>query len=131
TEDMLGFMLAGSDNIDLLLENPQEAENMAALVWTMWPLSARTAGAGNDEQQFFEMELPVEDIEVPVFIIHGDKDQNVPFADSVKLAAMLPQSRFHVVQGGDHWMPWTHKDEVFGAVEDFIQEVNAVASGQE
>ena len=41
-------------------------------------------------------------IRVPTLVIHGDKDMTIKFAYGVKLASLVPGSRFEIIQGADH-----------------------------
>jgi pimeloyl-ACP methyl ester carboxylesterase/class 3 adenylate cyclase len=41
-------------------------------------------------------------IRAPTLVIHGDKDTTVPFAYGVKLASLIPGSRFEIIHGADH-----------------------------
>ena len=51
-------------------------------------------------------------IDVPLLVLHGDEDRNVPLAaSSQRLSEMVPGSRIHVVKGGPHGLNVTHKDQ--------------------
>jgi len=41
-------------------------------------------------------------IKVPVFIVHGDKDEIVPIEQSIKTASLLPDARLEIIKGADH-----------------------------
>jgi len=41
-------------------------------------------------------------IRIPTLIVHGDKDETVPLAQSRRLAALLPRARLEVIPGADH-----------------------------
>ena len=45
-----------------------------------------------------------------VEVLWGDADTKVPVALAPALAALVPQSRLHVVAGGGHGMPWEAAD---------------------
>jgi non-heme chloroperoxidase len=60
-------------------------------------------------------------IDVPVLIIHGDADRVLPYqATAARLEQMLPGSRLVTLPGAPHAIPWTHADEVNGAVLEFL-----------
>ena len=125
---VIAMMTADSKTQALLSERPAQAREFASLIWALWPLSQRLAGARNDGAEFATMELPAADIRVPTFIIHGNADRNVPFAASEKLAATIRGAVLHVVDGGDHWIPWTHRDEVTGSIDAFLRGLDLLHS---
>ncbi len=58
---------------------------------------------------------------VPTLVIHGDSDNNVPFAPSGQRAhAMIEGSRLHVVAGGPHGINTSHTDEFNRVLLDFL-----------
>lgn len=60
-------------------------------------------------------------IDVPVLVIHGDADRVLPYpATAARLEQMLPGSRLVILPGAPHAIPWTHADEVNGAVLEFL-----------
>lgn len=60
-------------------------------------------------------------IDVPVLVIHGDGDQNVPLAKSSKRAVdLIPDAELIVVPGGPHGLNVANKDVWEGAILDFI-----------
>ncbi|MGQ3053976.1 MAG: alpha/beta hydrolase, partial [Roseateles sp.] len=44
----------------------------------------------------------IERIHGPVLLVHGDGDEVIPFAESAKLQAVLPQARLLRIEGGGH-----------------------------
>ena len=45
--------------------------------WSIWPMSLRREGVANDYQQFVNLSIPFEKINVPTLAIHGNEDINV------------------------------------------------------
>lgn len=45
---------------------------------------------------------PVEQIEAPTLVVHGDADRVVPYENGVELARRIPGSRFERLDGGGH-----------------------------
>ena len=45
---------------------------------------------------------PVEQIEAPTLVVHGDADRVVPYENGVELARRIPGSRFETLPGGGH-----------------------------
>lgn len=75
----------------------------------------------------FRPDLPR--IDVPVLIIHGDRDEVLPYpVTAQRLHPMLPSSQLVTLQGAPHGIPWTHADEVNQAVMGFILEKTLVAA---
>lgn len=61
-------------------------------------------------------------IRVPVLIVHGDRDDLVPFAMGEELARTFPQARLMRVRGAHHNDLWLdHGDELFSAIAAFVQ----------
>jgi uncharacterized protein len=50
------------------------------------------------------------EIQIPVFIVHGDEDVIVPVQQSEKLNLVLPNSTLEIIKGADHFY---HKSEDF------------------
>ena len=46
--------------------------------------------------------MPVDDVDVPVRLWHGDADSNVPLTGARRLAERLPNGRLTVLEGADH-----------------------------
>ncbi|MGW1290689.1 alpha/beta fold hydrolase, partial [Streptomyces sp. NPDC002586] len=42
---------------------------------------------------------------IPVHVLVGDSDQNIPPVHSLRLAAQIPTSRLHADGGGSHRLP--------------------------
>lgn len=60
-------------------------------------------------------------IDVPVLVIHGDADRVLPYPITAqRLDAMLPDSELVTLQGASHAIPWTHAEEINGAIRNFI-----------
>jgi non-heme chloroperoxidase len=67
----------------------------------------------------FRPDLP--GIDVPVLIVQGDADRVLPYpVTGARLEKMLPGSRMVTLPGAPHGIPWTHADEVNGAILEFL-----------
>ncbi|MEV1329094.1 alpha/beta hydrolase [Micromonospora costi] len=67
----------------------------------------------------FRGDLP--QIDVPVLIVQGDKDNVLPYAvTGQRLQPMLAGSQLITLKGAPHGIPWTNADEVNKAIMDFI-----------
>ena len=59
---------------------------------------------------------------VPTLIIHGDKDQTVPFSASAKRAAeMIPASTLHVYEGAPHGLHFTEQERLVDDLATFAR----------
>jgi non-heme chloroperoxidase len=59
---------------------------------------------------------------VPTLVIHGEADQILPIdATGVRMQGFLPNSQFHVIEGGPHGLNWTHATEVNKALLTFLK----------
>lgn len=64
-------------------------------------------------------------IDVPLLVIHGDGDQNVPLAkSSARMADYVKDSRLVVIEGGPHGINVSHADQWNRAILDFLAELD-------
>ena len=60
-------------------------------------------------------------VSVPVLVLHGDGDQNVPFAASAqRMPSLIDDVDFHVVKDGPHGINVSHADEFNNALVAFL-----------
>ncbi|MEU6077009.1 alpha/beta hydrolase [Micromonospora sp. NPDC047074] len=89
-----------------------------------WEIGARASAKGTHDcvdawQTDFRNDLP--NIDVPVLIVQGDKDNVLPYpVTGQRLAPMLPNAKLITLKGAPHGIPWTHPTEVNNAIMDFI-----------
>ncbi len=119
-EGIVDLMVSHPPNRQLILGDAEKVSRMEALMWSIWPISQRSAGQQNDTIQFRTLDLPTEAVTAPTLVIHGTEDSNVPFSQSEMLVEQIPQAIFHVVEGGDHMMPFSHSEQVDAAIEEFL-----------
>jgi uncharacterized protein len=63
-------------------------------------------------------------VATPVLIVHGDRDEVIPFAMGEQLAAAFPNARLHRIAGGDHNDLWSeHVDELIAVIGAFTTPV--------
>lgn len=63
-------------------------------------------------------------IDVPLLVLHGDGDQNVPLEpSSQRLPAIVDGARLHVISGGPHGLNISHQHEWEQAILGFIEEL--------
>jgi len=103
-----------------LAEQPETQAEVAGMIWSMWPPSMRKPGFDNDMTQFQDLDLPLESIRVPTLIVHGTKDQSVPFIHAEYAAARIEGARLHAIEDAGHMMPFAYEAEVNNAVTEFF-----------
>jgi pimeloyl-ACP methyl ester carboxylesterase len=57
------------------------------------------------------------DLEVPVVLVHGDADGNVPVADASRAHELLATSQLVVVPGGGHELQFTRPAEAIDTID--------------
>lgn len=122
-EGLVEMVIPDPANRNLILTDAARTEEFGALVWTMWPVSRRNAGWDSDTEQFRAFSLPLDAITVPTLIMHGTADVNAPFADSQTLAKQIPHAHFHAIEGADHMMPFTHREELRLVQQSFLSKL--------
>ncbi len=61
-------------------------------------------------------------VDIPLLVIHGDGDQNVPFAKSAaRVQGYVPGATLHVVADGPHGINVSDTDEFNAALVEFVQ----------
>ena len=110
-------------DLERIISDREVLEQVAGLIWGVWPPSLRGAGMRNDFDQFAQLDLPFESIEVPTLIIHGTADTSVPFAHGQAAARRISGAVLAPLQGAGHMMPFAHSEEVDRIVGGFLSEV--------
>jgi pimeloyl-ACP methyl ester carboxylesterase len=110
--------------VEFVLEESEQREWFESLIETFVPPSAREAGVRNDLQQLRTLsEFPLEQIVVPTLIVHGSADKLIPIEGSEAMAARIPGSIFHRVDGAGHLVELGPKAaEVRSKVLEFLRE---------
>lgn len=94
---------------------------LALQLSTLDRMSRRLPGTRNDiETTRGELRLGLEEIAVPVLVVHGDHDRVAPFAQAREMAARIPGAELLAIAGGDHVAIFTHRDEAQAAVTRFL-----------
>ena len=81
----------------------------------------RQKGFSNDAEMFFDLSLDLQKISAPTLAIHGTKDINVDISHSIKLTEAVKNSKLHKIVGADHYMSFSHRNEINEVVEEFIE----------
>ena len=101
----------GSQVSDEILE-----QRYQSTVGNMAHVEARAKS--NNAQRDISVQIP--GITAPTLIIHGLNDRVVPFENSLKLLASIPNSRLVVFQRCGHWAQFEHAAEFNRVVLDFL-----------
>ena len=85
-----------------------------------WPDHAKNFLAGPRPARDFPSEEKLAGIPVPALLIHGRDDRVVHYENSLKLAALIPDSRLYLINRCGHWAQVEHAEEFNRVVTDFI-----------
>ena len=111
-----------------LSSQPEKLELIDQLLQTAYPTSMRLSGLLNDGFQVDHLEpLPLENIHVPTLVIHGTKDEVVPFSQGVQSASRISGATFIPIFEGTHYCALTHHEVTFPAIKDFIAQLQESA----
>jgi pimeloyl-ACP methyl ester carboxylesterase len=91
-------------------------------LWATWPVASRLTGWRNDSEQFMKFSLPVRQVEAPTLILNGTTDEAAIYEDAEKLATEIPGARLYSVEGANHAMLITHKDELNDVINEFLRD---------
>lgn len=85
------------------------------------PTSYETIDAhANACYRYYAESRPVERIETPALVVHGDEDLIVPVENGRLLAARLPNARYVELRGRGHNLPLEDPEAFNGLVLDFL-----------
>ncbi len=114
-----------------LVDKPEVMALYTALLASSFHrMDERIAGTDNDIRITFTTELPLEQVRVPVLVVHGTADRVVPYLRHVPpFAARLPGVRLCTVEGGEHVALFSHRDLVRAEVGAFLN-VYAALGGE-
>ena len=119
-ENMVSFLIPNKNNQKLVLNEKENIENLKKLFWSIWPLSLRLDGWKNDKNNFKNLSLPLNKIKCPTLIIHGTEDINVDIKHAEKALKEIQNSKLYIVEGGDHYMSFSHNSEIEKEISNFI-----------
>lgn len=84
-------------------------------------LAQRMPGALNDiEQLTSTAPIPLAQVEVPAFVIHGTGDRVVPVSHARRVASALPGAQSVFIEKGEHVVIFTHLEQVRAALTPFV-----------
>jgi pimeloyl-ACP methyl ester carboxylesterase len=107
---------------ELIEVSPEKKDMFTAVSKSLFPLSFRRAGIANDLQCIQNMPLyPIDLIQVPTLVIHGDEDEVVPYKHAEWSAGRIRQALFLLVEGGGHLSFITHLEMTRRAMLTFLK----------
>jgi pimeloyl-ACP methyl ester carboxylesterase len=106
------------------LKDPVAAPLFTALTRsTLDRMGLRMRGTENDIAVTRTTDYPLEQISVPLLVVHGTADQMVPFAPHARAFLMrVPGAQLLAIEGGEHVSIFTHRAEVRERVTKFLRE---------
>ena len=122
-KNLVSFVVPDDSNQNLILGDEVSFKEFKKLIWTIWPISMRQEGFSNDAEMFFDLSLDLEKISSPTIAIHGTKDINVDISHSIKLTEAVKNSKLHRIIGADHYMSFSHREEINKFVSKFIDDL--------
>ena len=98
--------------------------SQAVLDWNQTVTSLAAPNATDDCVTSFsstDFRADLAKVKVPTLVIHGDKDQTVPFGVSgERTAKLIPQAELKVYEGAPHGLFFTNKDQLTADLMTFI-----------
>jgi len=67
-----------------------------------------------------KLELPLDELAVPVLVVHGTADRLAPFAHGQAVASRAPGAELLRIDGGEHACLFTHLAEIRGRIASFL-----------
>jgi pimeloyl-ACP methyl ester carboxylesterase len=109
-------------NARRLIGSSEEKMHMfSGVTNALFPLSFRRNGIINDFNAIQEMPLyPIDLIQTPTLVIHGDQDDIVPYQQGKWSAGRIRQAFFLVIQGGRHLSFISHLEMTRQALLTFL-----------
>lgn len=128
-----GLVLIGSA-ADPVMEEIDPLQEIAALDFFAQLLPAELASSNAElialgpELEALAPALPR--LDLPVVIVQGDSDNLVPADNAAYLRGLMPQARTVMIEGADHFLPWTHPDILKDALDCVLAEALPVPAPQ-
>jgi pimeloyl-ACP methyl ester carboxylesterase len=91
-------------------------------------MAQRMPGSMNDMAAMRKTDYPLEEIDVPVLIVHGMADTTMPFERHAKaLESRIRGAELLAIEGGEHVSIFTHRSIVKARVREFLRENSRVS----
>ncbi|MDT8397719.1 MAG: alpha/beta hydrolase [Pseudomonadales bacterium] len=108
------------DEAENIIGSSSGLERVQTWLWSIWPVSQRLAGWRNDSEHFMTMSLPAGQITAPALILNGTADEAVDYESAKELSELIPGARLYTVEGGNHAMLLSRKDELNEVITTFL-----------
>jgi 2-hydroxy-6-oxonona-2,4-dienedioate hydrolase len=97
-----------------------------------FPYASIKKGIKNDDNSFYNLvEAPLEKINVPTLIIHGNKDKNVPYTQAEQSSKEIKNSRLITMEGKNHFALLSERNQIAEWELEFLREVYGVHAQDE
>jgi len=117
---LVNSLIQDESNRSRILNDSTQVDRFIRLTESIQLPTLRQAGVTNDACNNVEFDLAVFDIEVPTLLIHGTQDTNVPYAFAEEFVESVPHANLVTIEGGDHYITYTHSDEYYKAIDEFV-----------
>jgi pimeloyl-ACP methyl ester carboxylesterase len=105
-----------------LMVRDAETRSMMRVFFENNPISERRPGVQNDLTSVNAMnDFKWEEIRVPTFLIHGEKDSLIPVEYSQEVARHLPNAELVIINGGGHECLVSHHREISPRLNAFLE----------
>ncbi len=113
----------------MLADAESRALFKALMASTFERMAERLSGTDNDIRITQSTEYPLQDIQAPTLIVHGDSDPLVSYQTHAKSAqARIPGAELLTLEGGEHVAIFTHRDAVRDKVTRFLEQREAASA---
>lgn len=104
------------------LTHPEAGPLLQALKLSVFDnMAGRLEGTINDMRQFEAItSLPLEELTVPILVVHGTGDRVVPFAHGERVAKLASRAELMTIEDGEHVAVFTHLDAIRSRVAYFF-----------
>lgn len=72
----------------------------------------------------YDRRKEIEELKVPVLLIHGKKDTIFPVKNSIEVAKKLKNSKLVLLENADHIIVLNHFEKISKVIDDFLKEHN-------
>ncbi len=115
--------LVGEAYEETVSNDPAKFHLYTGFVGSFSLLSQRRIGSFNDGQQFLSYSgFAYETVSAPMLLLHGSEDSQSINREMRHLDEVVPNSTFFEIEGGTHFMPISHNDELSALIQNFLEE---------
>lgn len=116
-------LVVGEAYEETVLNDPAKFRLYTEFVDSFSLLSQRRIGSFNEGKFFLTYSgYPYETISAPMLLLHGSEDSRSIDGEMRHLDEIVPDSEFFEIEGGTHFMPISHNDELSSLIQNFLEE---------